>query len=209
MPVSALAERGAPQQIAGAAFDVFMETIRQAAVLKWFHQNRQDAVRKMSGSIGDTAPWHIYGQSLGFDRTTDNVSGGIEGLRLNLVFVWPEEVELLPDAGETGVAEAGIADLDFMIRIAVEGGRDAAGVLHVGNPTLLWRDNADPLYTDWPNLPTGLGVPLNTQTAAHGIPGGILPTDHQVQEVSLSESRSCMMSAATWTAVFGVVRTTC
>jgi len=209
MPVSALAARGAPQQVSGAALDVLMETIRQAAVLKWFHQDKADAVRKTSGPNFSGAPWHIYGWSLGFDRTSDNVSGGIEGLRLNLTFVWPEEVELLPDAGATGKAEGAALDLDFMIRLAVEGGQDAAGTPHEGNPTLVWRDNASPLYTAWPDLPTGFGGLLNVPTARHGILDGILPTDHQVQEVSLSDGTSCMMSAATWSAVFGLVRTTC
>ncbi len=212
MPVSALATRGAPQQIAGAAFDVFMETIRQAVILKWFHKDRVDAVRKLSGvelNWSAVEPWTIYGASIGFDTSAENVSGGIEGLRLNAIAVWPEESELLPNAGAQGLAEADIVDLDFMFRLALDGGRDAANNLEPGNPGLVWRDNADPGFSAWPDLPTGFGGSLNTQTAAHGIKRGPLATNYGREEVSLSGADPCMMAAMEFSTVYGVVRTTC
>lgn len=212
MPVSALAERGAPQQIAGAAFDVFMETIRQAAVLKWFHKDRTDSVRKLAGTElewSEVEPWSIYGASIGFDASDDNVSGGIEGLRLNAIAIWPENSVLFPNSGATGIAEANIVDLAYMFRLALIGGRDAASNLEPGNPTLLWRDNNDADFLDWPDLPTGFGGQLNVQTAAHGIERGPLAVNFGRQEVSLSGAEPCMMAAMEFSTVYGVVRTTC
>lgn len=204
MGLSALSNRVVDQELSGAALDVFTETIRQDTGLIQFHKSIEGSVRVLNspslrGEIlwSEISPWSILTASLGFEDSTNQAGGAIEGLRLVAVAIWPEE-SIFRNQGE-----ASSETLDMLFRIAFEGGRNAAGDPTPGNPSLAW-------LSTWPNVPPpGYQPAINAQTAQHGIVSGPRRSDYERIELSLSDDEPCMMAVLAVQAVFGVVRSKC
>lgn len=210
MPIAALAggselaERGGDQELADACLDVFAQTIWETPILLFFHQQRIDSVRILTGVMDDgtfpwseIAPWSIICYSLGFDISGDQVSGAVEGLVLNAIAVWPES-NFFRRAGQMG-----IAGLDHKFRIALEGGKDSDGILESGNPQLTWRSSWDP-------PPAGFKGGIEPEvSAAHGLLRGPLSTRYGQTELKLGDGGKCMVSVMEFSAVYGVVRSVC
>ena len=205
---SALDVRGGDQELADAALDVFAQQIWESAILNFFHRQRSDSIKILTGVMEDgalpwdeIAPWSIICYSLGFDAASDNVGGAIEGLVLNAIAVWPE------DGFFRRQGQMGIAGLDHKFRIALEGGKDSDGTLHKGNPNLIWRPNAPP--HSWANPPATFKGTVNEATAVNGMLRGPLSTRYGSNELSLSGAEPCMMAIMEFSTVYGVVRSTC
>lgn len=195
---TALTDRDVKQELADAALDVYTETQRRNPGLIQFHKGENVRILFAATEVpwAEIAPWSLMTASQGFEVSTDQIGGAIEGVVLISLFIWPE-YSLFREIGETGAAT-----LDMLYRISIQGGRNAAGVNSDGNPTLIWNSN-------WDAPPPGFSGIVNEQTAPHGIVRGPLASQHGVVEGSLSDGESCMINAVKFSAVFGVTRSKC
>ncbi len=195
---TALTIRPILQELADAALDVYTETQRRDPGLIQFHNGENVRILLAATEVPWTeiAPWSLLTASQGFEVSTDQSGGAVEGVILTSVLVWPEP-SFFREIGETGSAT-----LDMLYRIAIQGGRNAVGTPSNGNPTLVW----DPT---WDAPPPGFSGTVNEQTARYGIVRGPLASQHGVVEGSLSDGQPCIINAVKFSAVFGVTRSKC
>lgn len=196
---TALTDRPVLQERSDQALDVYTETMRRDPGLIQFHkgENVRILLAATETPWKEIAPWSLLTAAQGFEIPENQSGGAVEGVIMTSILVWPEP-SFFREIGETGTAT-----LDMLYRIALQGGRNAAGTLVIGNPTLVWN-------SDWDEVEAGYTGPLSPdQTAKHGIIRGPLASQHGVVEGSLSDGQPCIINAVKFSAVFGVTRSKC